>query len=71
VGAKVKTMADISRIVDLYELYGSYKEVARELDISPNNAKKYLRQVKDVQEGTADEVLPEGPEDHPALARPH
>jgi len=51
-------MADISRIVDLYELYGSYKKVARELDISPNTAKKYLRRVKDVQEGTADEILP-------------
>jgi hypothetical protein len=31
----VKTMADIRRIVDLYELYGSYKKVARELSISP------------------------------------
>jgi transposase len=51
-------MADIRRIVDLYELYGSYKKVARELDISPNTAKKYLRRVKDVQEGTADEILP-------------
>ena len=54
----MKTMADIRRIVDLYELYGSYKKVARELDISPNTAKKYLRRVKDVQEGTADEILP-------------
>ena len=27
-------MADIRRIVDLYELYGSYKKVARELSIS-------------------------------------
>jgi DNA invertase Pin-like site-specific DNA recombinase len=37
----VKTMADIRRIVDLYELYGSYKKVARELSISPNTAKKW------------------------------
>jgi transposase len=29
-------MADIRRIPDLYELYGSYKKVARELSISPN-----------------------------------
>jgi DNA invertase Pin-like site-specific DNA recombinase len=41
VGSKVKTMADIRRIVDLYELYGSYKKVARELSISPNTAKKW------------------------------
>jgi transposase-like protein len=51
-------MADIRRIVDLYELYGSYKKVARELDISPNTAKKYLRLVKEVQEGEAAEILP-------------
>jgi transposase len=51
-------MADIRRIVDLYELYGSYKKVARELSISRNTAKKYVLRVKDVQEGTADEILP-------------
>jgi DNA-binding CsgD family transcriptional regulator len=39
-------MADIRRIVDLYELYGSYKKVARELSISLNTTKKYLRRVK-------------------------
>ena len=50
-------MADIRRIVDLYELYGSYKKVARELSISPNTVKKYLRRIKDVQEGEADEIL--------------
>jgi transposase len=54
----VKTMADIRRIVDLYELYGSYKKVARELSISPNTAKKYLRRIKDLQDGEADEILP-------------
>jgi len=54
----VKTMADIRRIVDLYELYGSYKKVARELSISPNTVKKYLRRVKDLQEGEADGILP-------------
>ena len=51
-------MADIRRIVDLYELYGSYRKVARELSISRNTAKKYVLRVKDVQEGTADEILP-------------
>jgi hypothetical protein len=51
-------MADIRRIVDLYELYGSYKKVARELSISPNTAKKYLRRIKDLQDGEAEEILP-------------
>ena len=54
----MKTMADIRRIVDLYELYGSYKKVARELSISRNTAKKYVHQVKDVKDGLAEEILP-------------
>ena len=51
-------MADIRRIVDLYELYGSYRKVARELNISRNTVKKYLIKVEDVQDGSADEILP-------------
>jgi len=51
-------MADIRRIVDLYELYGSYKKVARELGISLNTTKKYLRRVKDLLEGAVEEILP-------------
>jgi hypothetical protein len=51
-------MADMHRIVDLYELYGSYKKVARELSISPNTAKKYLRRINDVKDVTVEEILP-------------
>jgi len=51
-------MADIRRIVDLYELRDSYKEVARELNISKNTVKKYVHRVKDVQDGATDEILP-------------
>jgi transposase len=51
-------MADISRIIDLYELRKSYKKVARELNISRNTARKYVHQVKDVQDGLAHEILP-------------
>ena len=51
-------MADIRRIVDLYKLYGSYRKVARELNISRNTVKKYLIKVEDVQDGSADEILP-------------
>jgi len=40
-------MADISRIVDLYDLYKSYRRVARELKISRNTVKKYVLKVKD------------------------
>ena len=54
----MKTMADIRRIVDLYELYDSYKKVARELNISRNTVKKYVHRVEEVQEGTSEEILP-------------
>ena len=51
-------MADIRRIVDLYELRKSHKRVARELNISKNTVKKYVHKVKELQEGKADEILP-------------
>jgi transposase len=51
-------MADVRRIVDLYELRKSCKKVARELNISRNTVKKYLHQVKDVQNGLAEEIIP-------------
>ena len=54
----MKTMADVRRIVDLYELHESYKRVARELKISRNTVKKYLHQVKDVQDGLVEEIIP-------------
>jgi biotin operon repressor len=58
VGIRVKMMADIHRIIDLYDLYKSYRRVARELKISRNTVKKYVLKVKDVQGGLADEILP-------------
>jgi len=51
-------MADVRRIVDLYELYGSYKKVARELGICRNTAKKYLHRVNDSKDGSVEEILP-------------
>ena len=58
----MKTMVDIRRIVDLYDLYKSYRRVARELKISRNTVKKYVLKVKDVQVGLADEILPKNRE---------
>ena len=58
----MKTMVDIRRIVDLYDLYKSYRRVARELKISRNTVKKYVLRVKDVQCGLADEILPKNRE---------
>jgi transposase len=51
-------MADIRRIVDSYELYDSKRKVSRVLNISRNTVRKYLNQVKAVQDGSADEILP-------------
>ena len=55
----MKTMADVQRMVTLYSLYGSYSQVARELHISRNTVKKYLRQIAKVREGLRSEILPE------------
>jgi transposase len=51
-------MADVRRIVDLYELRDSYKGVARELNISKNTVKKYLHRVNDEKNGSVEEILP-------------
>ena len=51
-------MADIRRILELHELYGTFNRVARELGISHNTVKKYVLRVKSVQEGSASEILP-------------
>jgi hypothetical protein len=55
-------MVDIRRIVDLYDLYKSYRRVARELKISRNTVRKYVLKVKDVQASLADEILPKNRE---------
>jgi len=51
-------MADVKRMADLYKLLGSIKGVAREMGISRNTVKKYLLQIRKVQEGTAEEIIP-------------
>lgn len=52
-------MADVQRMATLYRLYGSYSQVTRELHISRNTVKKYLRQIDEVREGLRTEILPE------------
>lgn len=52
-------MPDIERIVSLYELYKSYKRVAKELRISRNTVRKYVHRVEDVHQGKTEKILPE------------
>jgi hypothetical protein len=54
----VKQMPDIERIVSLYELYKSYKRVAKELRISRNTVRKYVHRVDDVHKGKTEKILP-------------
>jgi Fic family protein len=42
----------------LYDQYGSYRQVAREMKASRNTVRKYLRQVDEVRDGTLPEILP-------------
>jgi transposase len=51
-------MADIQQIVASYNRCGSYSQVARELHISRNTVKKYLRRVEEVRSGIRNEILP-------------
>jgi len=53
----VKQMPEIKQIVNLYELHGSYKRTARELNISRNTVKKYVHQVDDVRDGKTEEIV--------------
>jgi biotin operon repressor len=52
-------MADVQQMATLYRLYGSYSQVARDLHISRNTVKKYLRQIDEVRDGLRAEILPE------------
>jgi len=52
-------MADIQQIVACYNRCGSLSQVARELHISRNTVKRYLRRVEEVRRGIRDEILPE------------
>lgn len=58
-GQEVKTMADIRKIVELYEIYHSYKRVGRELNISHNTVRKYILRLKEVKSGTLNEIRPQ------------
>jgi transposase len=51
-------MTEICQMTELYNLYGSYRRVARETGQSRNTVKKYICRVKDVQNGNAAEILP-------------
>lgn len=51
-------MSDIQRIVELYNLYGSKRRVAKELGMSRNTVARYLQRVQDVKDGVEDEILP-------------
>ena len=51
-------MSDIQRIVELYNLHGSKRRVARELKISRNTVSQYLQRVQDVKDGVEETILP-------------
>lgn len=55
-------MTEIRRMVELYDVYRSYKRVARELGISRNSVRKYIRRVQEVQQGKVEEILPKNRE---------
>lgn len=55
----VLTVVDLNQIEQLYRKYGSIKQVSRELGISRNTVRKYLRNIDAVQQGTLPELIPD------------
>jgi len=56
---RVKKMSEIKRIVELYELYSSIRRVSKELKVSRNTVKKYIKRVQSVKQGVETEILPQ------------
>ena len=54
----MKKMSEIKRIVELYKLHGSIRQVSKELKMSRNTVKKYLDRVEKVKQGIEEELLP-------------
>lgn len=54
----MKSMSDVQRIVELYNLYGSKRRVAKELNISRNTVSRYLQRFQDVKDGVEETILP-------------
>ena len=50
-------MEDVIEMETLYDHHHSYSMVARELNVSRNTVKKYLRLLKEVREGVRDEIF--------------
>jgi len=55
----VISVTDIHQIQHLYEKLGSIREVSRELRLSRNTVRRYLRNIYDVQEGILEELKSE------------
>ncbi|PWR70431.1 helix-turn-helix domain-containing protein [Methanospirillum stamsii] len=51
-------MEDIQTIIASYNRCGSYSQVAREMHVSHNTIKKYIRRYNEVRSGFRDEILP-------------
>lgn len=54
----MKRMGEIKRIVELYKVHGSIRQVSKELKISRNTVKKYLDRVEKVRLGIEEEIIP-------------
>ena len=51
-------MSDIQEIIASYNRCGSYSQVAREIHVSRNTIKKYIRRYYEVRSGIREEILP-------------
>jgi len=55
---EVNKMSDIMQMIELYNRYGSIRKVAKELNISRNTVKKYIKRSQSVNQGIDKEIIP-------------
>ncbi|MDO9540539.1 MAG: hypothetical protein Q7J09_11150 [Methanocalculus sp.] len=55
-------MTDVKTILESYERTGSYRQTAREVNISHNTAKRYVLRAQAAREETIDSTIPESRE---------
>ena len=51
-------MATVKKLLESYERTGSYRQTAREMDVSHNTVRKYVLRAQVAREGTIEEIVP-------------
>jgi orotate phosphoribosyltransferase-like protein len=56
---EVNQMSNIMQMIERYNRYGLIRKVAKELNISRNTVKEYIKRSQSVNQGIEKEIIPE------------